>query len=103
MEKQLVHNDIRHDGDAYAIAFVAAPSDSPEGALLAGEEDSDGKIAVVYNHGDTPPEITIYQTGGHVQTVMANGVAVAVVARADGPRLTSKDVLLVERYVAGRA
>jgi hypothetical protein len=73
---------------------------APDGAMLSGDPADKGKIAVVYNRGESPPEITIHDAGGPVQTVMANGVAVAIVARADGPPLTGSDVLLVERFGA---
>jgi hypothetical protein len=73
--------------------------EEPEGALIAGEEPEEGKIAVVYMRGDTPPVITISEGAESVQIVRANGVAVAIVACAEGPRLSREDVLLVERYV----
>lgn len=80
-----------------------APSCGPEGALIPDGADHEDKIAVVYDKGDNPPTITITEVSGDVQTVLADGVAVAVVACADGPKLTVKDVLLVERFVrAGR-
>ena len=70
----------------------------PEGALISESTDQDGKIAVLYNGGEPPPEIVIAKTSKQVQTVFANGVAVAVVAQADGPRITNKDILLVECF-----
>ena len=85
---------------AQDMSLFHAGGSTPEGALVTGETADDGRIAVVYNSGDTPPEITIAGTSKTVQIIMANGVAVAVVARAHGPRLTRKDVLLVERFVA---
>jgi hypothetical protein len=91
------------NGLARGMPFLQGALHRPEGALVAGEAEEDGRIAVVYNHGDTPPEITIAETAGRVQTVMADGVAVAIVARADGPGLTTDDVLLVERFVGGCA
>lgn len=72
---------------------------APDGAMISGDPADKGKIAVVYDRGETPPEITIHDAGGPVQTVMANGVAVAIVARAEGPRLKGSDVLLIERFV----
>ena len=72
---------------------------SPEGALIPDAVEDEDKIAVVYNSGDTPPEITITETAERVQCVLANGVAVAIVACAEGPRLTVDDILLVERYI----
>ena len=55
------------------------------------------QVAVVYDKGQTPPEITIREVSGSVHTVLANGIAVAVIARASGPALSPDDVLLVER------
>ena len=72
----------------------------PQGALMSDETDGEGRIAVVYDHGDPPPEITIRQTAGNVQTVLANGIAVAIVACAGGPDLCAEDVMLVERFGA---
>lgn len=72
----------------------------PQGALIPDETDQEDRIAVVYDRGDTPPEITISMTSNNVQTVRANGVAVAVVACCDGPQLTKDDILLVERFVS---
>jgi hypothetical protein len=70
----------------------------PEGALISVEAEGQERIAVVYEYGETPPEITITQTNGHTQTVCANGVAIAIVACTGGPRLSVNDVVLVERY-----
>ena len=67
------------------------------GALIpAGHQDSD-HIAVVYDKGDTPPEITIEAVSGSVHKVLADGIAIAVVASATGPAPNVNDVLLVER------
>lgn len=88
------------DGNATDMALFKAGGSIPEGALITGDTAEEGKIAVIYNRGDTPPEITITGNAGAVQTILANGMAVAVVARADGPQLTSEDVMLVERFVA---
>ncbi len=82
-----------------ALNMMATMDTGPDGALISGDPADEGRITVVYNHGDAPPEITISDTGGYAQTVLANGVAVAVVARADGTRLDASDVLLVERFV----
>ena len=76
-----------------------APSCGLEGALIAADTSNDGKIAVLYNRGETPPQITITQDAGQIQTVHANGVAVAIVAQAQGCGITPEDVLLVERFV----
>lgn len=86
--------------DAKGLMPVAAPSEKgPQGALIPdGEEDRD-HIAVVYDKGDTPPKITIAEVSGSVHTVLANGVAIAVVARSAGRAPTPADVLLVERSI----
>jgi hypothetical protein len=67
------------------------------GALIPdGQQDNDF-IAVVYDKGEKPPEITIQEVSGSVHTVWANGVAIAIVANASGPAPDVNDVLLVER------
>lgn len=70
-----------------------------QGALVPDRLKDCDHIAVVYNKGDTPPEITIQQVSGSVHTVCADGIAVAVVARATGPAPKVDDVLLVERFI----
>ena len=55
------------------------------------------QVAVVYDKGQTPPEITIMQVSGFVHTVLADGIAVAVVACTSGPAPSAENVLLVER------
>ncbi len=67
-------------------------------AEAAGAE----KIAVIYEQGAEPPDITVSRPQNGVQTICADGVAVAVVARAKGPELTRQDVLLVERMAGAR-
>ena len=79
--------------------MMAQMDTGPDGALISGNPADTGRITIAYNHGEIPPEITICDAGSHAQTVMANGVAVAVVARADGPNLSAHDVLLVERFI----
>jgi len=69
----------------------------PTGALVPDRTGRRDHIAVVYDKGETPPEITIRQVSGTVHTVLADGVAVAVVARASGTAPCVADVLLVER------
>jgi hypothetical protein len=69
----------------------------PQGALVPDVLHDQDQIAVVYDKGQHPPEITINRVSRSVQTVLADGVAVAVVARAMGPALLAEDVLLVER------
>ena len=86
--------------NARGLMPVAAPSEKgPQGALIPdGEEDLD-HIAVVYDKGEEPPEITIAAVSGMVHAVLANGIAIAVVARSTGRAPTPADVLLVERAV----
>ena len=76
----------------------AAPeiAPAPHGALVPDTLHDCDQIAVVYDKGHRP-EITITQVSGTVPAVLADGVAVAVVARASGPAPLPKDVLLVER------
>lgn len=69
----------------------------PQGALVRDTLHDCDQIAVVYDKGQTPPEITIARVSGSVHTVLADGIAVAVVARASGPAPVVEDVLLVER------
>lgn len=72
---------------------------TPQGALVPDTLHNCDQIAVVYDKGQVPPKITIAQVSGSVHTVMADGVAVAVVARASGPAPSVDDVILVERSV----
>jgi hypothetical protein len=71
----------------------------PTGALVPDSRGEADHIAVVYDEGDAPPEITIKQVSGTVHTVLANGVAVAIVARTTGKAPRVSDVLLVERRI----
>ena len=72
---------------------------SPQGSLVHDSDQNCDQIAVVYNKGQTPPHITVKQVSGSVHTVLADGVAVAVVASATRPTLNPDDVLLIERSV----
>ncbi|MEQ6248277.1 hypothetical protein ABMC89_05255 [Sulfitobacter sp. HNIBRBA3233] len=69
----------------------------PKGALIPDRNKEHDHIAVVYDQGDTPPEITIKQISGTVHTVLADGIAVAVIADTTGKAPNVADVLLVER------
>jgi len=69
------------------------------GALIPDAEGQTDHVAVVYDEGETPPEITINKVSGSVHTVLANGVAVAVIASANSKAPRVADVLLVERQV----
>jgi hypothetical protein len=90
------------DGLARQMPMGLDAAGSPQGALISSEAEGEERIAVVYDHGDTPPEITITQTAGNIQTVLADGVAIAIVACATGPRLSVDDVMLVERFAGAR-
>jgi hypothetical protein len=71
----------------------------PQGMLLHDRETEDDRVAVVYKRGHPPPKITIDRISSNVHTVRADGVAVAVVARAGGPVVSIDEVLLVEQCV----
>ena len=84
--------------EATGLMPVSAHGDPGlQGALVPDTLQDRDQVAVVYNKGDQPPEITIHKISGTVHSVLANGIAVAVVARASGPAPTVDDVLLVER------
>ena len=70
-----------------------------QGALVPGGHDGCDHVAVVYDTGDAPPEITIRQVSGTVHQVLADGIAVAIIAQAAGRAPDPEDVLLVERCV----
>jgi hypothetical protein len=70
-----------------------------KGALIPDARGETDHIAVVYDEGEAPPEITINKVSGSVHTILANGVAVAVIASANGKTPNVSDVLLVERRV----
>ncbi|MDF3413969.1 hypothetical protein HKX54_05850 [Sulfitobacter sp. M57] len=85
-----------------ATGLMSAKQNSPlapQGAFVPDTMHDCDQVAVVYNKGETPPEITIKQVSGSVHTVLADGVAVAVIARAAGPAVCAEDVLLVERSI----
>ena len=88
-------------GQAQYMPVSAHSAQEPEGALLQDAEDAADTIAVVYTKGQTPPEITISHVSDTLQMVLADGVAVAIVASHYGARLKPQDVLLVERFVSG--
>lgn len=72
---------------------------SLQGMLVPDIEQEIDRVAVVYEKGNPPPEITIRQVSGFVHTVLANGLPVAVIARAVGPAVSIDEVLLVEQCV----
>jgi hypothetical protein len=67
------------------------------GALVPDRNEDIDHIAVVYDKGEAPPHITIKQVSGTVHQVLADGIAVAIIARASGKAPAASDVLLVER------
>ncbi len=69
----------------------------PQCAFVPDIIHNQDHLAVVYDKGQNPPEITIREVSGSVHTVLADGIAVAVIARTSGPVLSPADVLLVER------
>jgi hypothetical protein len=95
MNSSIRHNQLRWD----CATGMYDRQTAPQGVLVPDNAFKNDQVAVVYNKGDTPPEITVNVISGDVQTVLANGIAVAVVARTSGPMLTPEDVLLVERHV----
>ena len=86
MPRALTHNSQTHAGE-------------PHGAFVPDTNHNCDHVAVVYAKGQNPPEITIREVSGSVHTVLANGVAVAVIARASGPAVSADDVLLVEQHI----
>jgi hypothetical protein len=83
-----------------ATGLMARPTQSepsPMGMLVPDSRTNCDQVAVVYDKGNPPPEITVQAISGTVTSVHANGVPVAIVARATGPGLSAEDVLLVER------
>ncbi len=70
-----------------------------QGALVPDGRGETDHIAVVYDKGETPPEITIKQVSGSVHQVLADGIAVAIVARVSEDAPSASDVLLVERGI----
>lgn len=97
MSKDTPRHSRNWDGAARRRPTATPEDRSPLGAIVPDGQRDDDQIAVVYDKGQKPPEITIRTTGGSVHTVLADGVAVAVVARAGGRAPRSDEVLLVER------
>lgn len=81
------------------MAFGDPQDAGPQGAIVPNNAHDWDHIAVVYDKGMAPPEITVQAVSGSVHTVFANGQPVAVVARSEGPAPVAEDVLLVERAV----
>ncbi|MGC1495240.1 MAG: hypothetical protein WA790_05475 [Sulfitobacter sp.] len=97
MKAETKSGQLRWENAPSLLPLGAATESSPQGALVPDTLHDCDQIAVVYDKGQNPPKITIRQVSGHVHTVLADGVAVAVVARASGPAPVVEDVLLVER------
>ena len=77
-------------------ALAATSVGLPQGILVPDRTTKRDKVAVIYGTGHPPPRITVHNISEVVSSVHADGIAVAVVARADGPGLCAEDVLLVE-------
>jgi hypothetical protein len=88
---------LRWDRATGLMSGAGKNAPAPHGALVPDTLHDCDQIAVVYDKGQAPPEITIARVSGSVHTVLADGVAVAVVARASGPAPSVDDVILVER------
>lgn len=91
------HSHLRWESAAGTPPPREAATAEPRGMLVPNSRTNRDQVAVVYDKGNPPPEITIRSISGEVQSVLADGVAVAVVARAAGPGLSAEDVILVER------
>ncbi len=74
----------RWQNAASLLPTAARSEPGPQGALVPDSMRDNDQIAVIYDKGQTPPEITIHQVSGSVHTVLADGVAVAIVASANG-------------------
>jgi hypothetical protein len=86
--------------NATSLRSVAAlKQDCPQGSFVHDVHHNCDQIAVIYNKGQTPPQITVKKVSSSVQTVLADGVAVAVVACTSRPTLHPDDVLLIERSI----
>lgn len=74
-------------------------SDSPLGALVPDAVQECDQVAVIYDPAQGAPKITVQTAAACVQTVLADGIAVAVIASASAPALSPEDVLLVARAI----
>ncbi|MEP2428638.1 hypothetical protein [Roseobacter sp.] len=95
-----LQNRPNHVETGLAQRMPVAPSTGvgPEGAIIPDTSEHADSIAVVYDSGTPAPAITITTNNG-VQTVHADGIAVAIIASAAGTDLCPADVVLVERFV----
>jgi len=95
-----LHNQTYQWSEAKSLMPAQAKDETGiTGALVPDSQGETDHIAVVYDKGEVPPEITIKQISGSVHSVLADGIAVAVIARASGTAPSPEDVLLVERRV----
>ena len=99
MNKQVISSGLRWETATAVYPMNDTKAPVPQGVLVPDATEKCDHVAVVFDKGQTPPEITIKQISGSVHTVLADGIAVAVVARATGPAPSVEDVLLVERHV----
>lgn len=93
------HAGLQWDNATSLTSKSALKHHCPQGSLVPDTLQNCDQIAVVYNKGQTPPHITVMQVSGSVHTVLADGIAVAVVASASRPTLNPDEVLLIERSV----
>jgi hypothetical protein len=99
MAVSATHAGLEWDTATSLKSMNALMQHCPQGSLVHDSRHNCDQIAVVYNKGQTPPRITVTQVSGSVHTVLADGVAVAVVASVSRPTLNPDDVLLIERSI----
>lgn len=93
------HSGLQWDNATSLTSKDTLDETLPQGALVPDTLHNCDQIAVVYSKGKAPPRITVMRVSGSVHTVLADGIAVAVIASASRPTLNPDDVLLVERSV----
>jgi hypothetical protein len=91
--------DLQWDNATSLKSVEALKQNCPQGSFVRDNHQNCDQIAVIYNKGQTPPHITVKKVSSSVQTVWADGVAVAVVACTSRPTLRPDDVLLIERSI----
>ncbi|MFD2738660.1 hypothetical protein ACFSUD_03665 [Sulfitobacter aestuarii] len=96
MGRSTISSKLRWDRAAGLSSLADHAEALPQGALVPDTLHDCDQVAVVYAKGHCPPEITICSLSRSVHQVLADGIAVAVIARA-GPAPCVEDVLLVER------
>ncbi len=90
-------NGLQWDNATSLQSKHALKQASPLGSLVHDAMHNCDQIAVVYDKGQRPPHITVTCGPGSVHTVLADGIAIAIVASASRPTLSPDEVLLVER------